>query len=226
MDWWQLTEFETQTILLSLKVAGTATLGSLPLALGAAWVLARRRFPGKTLVEGAIHLPLILPPVVTGYLLLMLLGRQGWLGSLLHQVFGIQLVFNWTGAALAAGVVSFPLVVNAIRLVWEELDQGLEAVATTLGAGHLRVFLTIVLPQILPGIAVGALLGFARALGEFGATITFVSNIPGETRTIPLAIYTATQMLDGEFQALRLCVLSVLIGLGALVLANRLKPHP
>jgi molybdate transport system permease protein len=180
-------------------------------------VLARLRFPGKVLLDGLVYLPLVLPPVVTGYTLLVLMGKNGPLGSLLQKTIGLSFSFNWKGAALASAVMAFPLLVRAVRLSIEAVDQGLEAAARTLGAGPLRVFFTVTLPLILPGVLAGVILCFARSLGEFGATITFVSNIPGQTRTLPLALYTLTQVPGGEAAALRLCIISILLALLALV---------
>ena len=179
-------------------------------------------FSGKTLVDGLVHLPLVLPPVAIGYLLLVLLGRKGMIGAFLYETFGISLAFNWKGAALAAAVMAFPLMVRAIRLSMEGVDRGLEFAARTLGAGPIRVFFTITLPLIAPGIITGVILAFARSLGEFGATITFVSNIEGQTQTLPLALYTLTQVPDGETGALRLCVIAVVIALVALVSSETL----
>lgn len=200
---------------LSLKVASWSVAASLPPALATAYLLARARFPGKVLVDAVVHLPLVLPPVVIGFGLLLLLGRNGPLGSLLAPL-GVTFAFKWTGAALAAAVMGFPLLVRAIRLSLESMDRRLESAARTLGAGPWRTFLTVTLPIILPGIATGVLLSFARSLGEFGATITFVSNIPGETQTLPLAIYGFTQVPGGEAEALRLSAVSVVISLAAL----------
>ncbi len=202
---------------LSLWVSGWAVFISLPLGIITAWVLARLRFPGKNLLDGVVHLPLVLPPVVTGYLLLVLLGRNGALGALLYEYLGVVVAFNWKGAVLAAAAMSFPLLVRAVRLSVEGVDQGLEAAARTLGAGPLRVFFTVTLPLMVPGIITGIILAFARSLGEFGATITFVSNIQGQTQTLPLALYTLTQVPDGEMGAMRLCILSVVIAMAALV---------
>ncbi|SFE56159.1 molybdate ABC transporter permease subunit [Roseivivax sediminis] len=206
-----------QAVALSLRVALVATLLSLPFGIGIAWLLARRDFPGRGVLNGLVHLPLILPPVVTGYLLLLLFGRQGPLGGLLHDLFGITLAFRWTGAALAAAIMAFPLMVRAIRLAFEAVDPRLEAAAATLGASAPRVFATVTLPLIAPGIVAGAILAFAKAMGEFGATITFVSNIPGETQTIPSAIYAFLQVPGGEGAALTLVAISVAIAMGALV---------
>ncbi len=221
-----LTPLETEALRLSLWISVWAVAGSLPIGIMLAWVLARRNFPGKTLLDGLIHLPLVLPPVVIGYMLLVLLGRKGVIGAPLHEAFGISFAFNWKGAALASAVVAFPLLVRAIRLSMESVDQGLEAAARTLGAGPMRVFFTITIPLVVPGIITGIILAFARSLGEFGATITFVSNIPGETRTLPLALYTLTQIPGGDAGALRLCVISVIVAMLALmaseVLARRI----
>jgi molybdate transport system permease protein len=213
---------EWQAVALSLHVAFWATLLSLPLGLLAAYALARWRFPGHALLNGLVHLPLILPPVVTGYLLLLTFGRQGPVGGFLEAVFGITLAFRWTGAALAAAVMAFPLMVRAIRLSIEAVDPRLEAAAGTLGASPPWVFLTVTLPLCLPGIVAGAILAFAKALGEFGATITFVANIPGETQTIPSAIYAFLQVPGGEGAAWRLVVISVLIAMGALLASELL----
>ncbi len=211
-----LSPAETEALLLSLRVALWAVLVSLPPGLLVAWLLARREFPGKLLLNGLVHLPLVVPPVVVGYLLLLLLGRRGPVGALLADWFGVTVAFTWKGAAVAAAVMGFPLMVRAIRLSLEAVDRGLEATARTLGAGPFWVFGTITLPLIAPGVLTGVTLAFARSLGEFGATITFVSNIPGETRTLPLALYTATQLPGGEPVALRLAVLSVALAMAAL----------
>jgi len=207
---------EVEALTLSLRVALWSVLTSLPAGLLVAWLLARREFIGKSALNAIVHLPLVLPPVVVGYLLLVLLGREGPLGRLLYDLFGIGLPFTWEGAALAAAVMAFPLMVRAMRLSLEGVDRRLEAAARTLGARPIGVFLTITLPLMAPGIVVGALLGFARSLGEFGATITFAANIPGETRTLPLALYTLTQTPGGENAALRLAALSVALSLAAL----------
>jgi molybdate transport system permease protein len=206
---------EAQVIALSLRVGVVSVIASLPFAIAVAWLLARRDFPGKTLFDAFVHLPLVVPPVVVGYVLLLAFGRNGPLGQLLAPL-GITFAFRWTGAALAAAVMGFPLVVRAIRLSMEAIDPRLEAAGRTLGAGPWRVFFTVTLPLAWPGLLTGALLGFARGLGEFGATITFVSNIPGETRTLPLAIYGATQVPSGDAEALRLSIISVAIALAAL----------
>lgn len=220
-----LTPAELTALGLSLKVALASVVGSLPLAVAAAWLLARRVFPGKVMIDGLIHLPLVIPPVAVGYLLLVVFGRAGPLGAWLYDTFGVSLAFSWRGAALAAAVMAFPLMVRAIRLAIELIDPRLEAAARTLGAGPFRVAATITLPLILPGIVTGAVLGFARALGEFGATITFVANIPGHTRTLPLALYSQVQTPGGEDAAVRLLVISVAIAVVALaaseILARR-----
>ena len=212
-----LTPLEAEAIRLSLRVAGWAVLVSLPPGIAVAWLLARYRFPGHSLVNGLVHLPLVLPPVVVGFGLLLLLGKRGPLGAWLDDWFGITLGFTWQGAAVAAAVVSFPLMVRAIRLSIEAMDRRLEPAARTLGAPPLRVFVGISLPLIAPGVLTGAILAFARCLGEFGATITFVSNIPGETRTLPLALYTYTQMPGGLDGAFRLMAVAVVIAFAALL---------
>ena len=218
-----LTHFEIGAIQLSLKVAGLALLGCLPIGLLAAWVLARCDFYGKSLLNGFIHLPLVLPPVVVGYLLLVLFGKQGALGRWLWETFEVSIAFSWKGAAVAAGIMAFPLMVRSIRLSLELVDTGLEDAARTLGASPKWVFITITLPLILPGLLTGTILTFARSLGEFGATITFVSNIPGETQTLPLALYRLTQAPDGDLGALRLVVISVVISLAALIASESLS---
>jgi molybdate transport system permease protein len=221
-----LTDEELQAIRLSLRVAFWSVACSLPFGVVVAWVLARRNFPGKVLVDGLVHLPLVVPPVVVGFILLVLFGRRGPIGGWLYDTLGITIIFTWQGAALAAAVVGFPLMVRAMRLSLEAVDRRLESAARTLGARPFDVFLTVTLPLMAPGILAGAVLAFARGLGEFGATITFVSNIPGETRTIPMAIYTYTQVPDGDLAAFRLSIVSVLLALVALVaseiLARRL----
>lgn len=215
-----LTDAEINALLLSLKVAGVAIAFALPLAIWAAWVLSRKTFFGKWLVEGIIHLPLVLPPVVVGYILLVTFGRNGWIGTALREGFGITVAFTWVAAAIAAGVMGFPLMVRAIRLAFDAVDTGIENAARTLGASRRRVFFTIALPLAAPGVVAGTILGFARALGEFGATIAFAANIPGETRTLPLAIYTALQSPDGEGTAFRLAVISALVALVAVALSE------
>ena len=213
----QLTDLEWEAIRLSLRVAFFSVVGSLPFGIAVAWLLARRNFPGKSLVDGLIHVPLVVPPVVVGYGLLVLFGRRGPIGAWLYDHLGITLIFTWKGAALAAAVMAFPLMVRAIRLSLEAVDRKLEAAARTLGASPFDVFLSITLPLALPGVLVGIVLAFARGLGEFGATIIFVGNIPGETRTIPIAIYTLTQDPEGDLAALRLSIISVVLALIALI---------
>ena len=217
MSVFHLTNVEIEALELSLRVSLFAVIASLPLGVLIAWILARKTFPGKILVDGLVHLPLVLPPVVTGYLLLVIMGRQGILGKWLFENLDVTFAFNWKGAALAAAVMAFPLLVRAVRLSVEAVDRGLEEAARTLGAGPVRVFFTITIPLILPGILTGSILAFARSIGEFGATITFVSNIPGETQTLPLALYTLTQVPDGEVGAMRLCLISVAVAMAALV---------
>ena len=214
---------EASIVLLSLKVGAASVILSLPPALAAALLLARRQFVGKALVDAVIHLPLVLPPVVIGYFLLLGFGRNGPLGQFFEQVFGLTFAFRWTGAALAAAIMGFPLMVRAIRLAVEAIDPRLESAARTLGAGRMRVLVSITLPLALPGVIIGALLGFARALGEFGATITFVSNIPGETQTLPLAIYNLTQTPGGEAAILKLCAISVALSLAAMAISEWLN---
>jgi len=217
---WSLTEFETEAIVLSLQVATSAVIASLPLGIFVAWLLARRRFPGKALLNGVVHLPLILPPVVVGYLLLVTMGRNGPVGSWLFDAFGITIAFTWKGAAVASAVMAFPLMVRAIRLSMESIDQRLEQAAWTLGASPIWVFATVTLPLALPGILTGTILAFARSLGEFGATITFVSNIPGQTRTLPLAIFSLVNTPGGEQGAMRLVIVSILLAMLALVISD------
>ncbi|HIF9293960.1 TPA: molybdate ABC transporter permease subunit [Photobacterium damselae] len=215
-----LTDYELTALLLSLKIAGVAIVFSLPMGIFLAWLLARKQFIGKSILDGIIHLPLVLPPVVIGYLLLISMGRQGFLGKYLYEWFGFTFSFSWRGAALAVAVVSFPLMVRSIRLAIEGVDQKLEQAARTLGATPLKVFFTITLPLTIPGILTGALLAFARALGEFGATITFVSNIPGQTQTIPLAMYSFIETPGAEEQAGRLCVIAIVIALSSLFVSE------
>ncbi|RUO98871.1 molybdate ABC transporter permease subunit [Hyphomicrobium sp.] len=214
---------EWTAILLSLRVATVGTLVGLPIALVAAYALARWRFPGKVLLDGILHLPLVLPPVVTGYFLLLTFGRQGFIGKQLYETLGFTFSFRWTGAALACGVMGFPLMLRAIRLSFEAIDRRLETAASTLGANSWWTFALVTMPLALPGVLVGVILCFAKALGEFGATITFVSNIPGETETIPSAIYTYTQVPGGEFQAFRLACVSIVIAMVALILSEVLN---
>ena len=220
MDGLSLTPQEWTAVLLSLKVAGVATLASLPFGIAIAMLLARGRFWGKTLLDALVHLPLVLPPVVTGYLLLIWFGRRGAIGAFLADTFGIVFAFRWTGAALACGVMGFPMLVRAIRLSIEAIDRKMEDAAGTLGANPALVFLTVTLPLALPGIIAGMVLCFAKALGEFGATITFVSNIPGETRTLPTAIYTYTQVPGADAQAAQLAAVAVVLSLIALVISE------
>ncbi|MEN8657320.1 molybdate ABC transporter permease subunit [Marivita sp.] len=214
---------EWQAVALSLKVSFWATLLSLPFGLLCAMALARGQFIGRDVLNWLVHLPLVLPPVVTGYLLLLGFGRQGPIGSVMDELFGITLAFQWTGAALAASIMAFPLMVRAIRLAIEAVDPKLEEAAATLGASRMKVFSTVTLPLILPGIIAGAVLAFAKAMGEFGATITFVSNIPGETRTVPSAIYAFLQVPGGETSAIRLVLVAVAIAIGALILSEWLS---
>lgn len=219
-DW--LTPEAWQAVRLSIRVSLWAVAASLPLGILVAYALARWRFPGHGLLNGLVHLPLVLPPVVTGYLLLLTFGRRGWAGQWLDGI-GIVLAFRWTGAALAAAIMAFPLMVRAIRLAIEAVDPRLEQAAATLGAPRAWVFLTVTLPLILPGILAGAILAFAKAMGEFGATITFVSNIPGQTQTLPSAIYAFLQVPGGEAAAARLVVIAVAVAMGALVLSEWLS---
>jgi len=216
----ELSADEWTAVELSLRIAVWATLVSLPFGVAVAYVLARKEFWGKALLDGVVHLPLVLPPVVTGYLLLISFGRRGPVGAFLADWFGIVFSFRWTGAALACGVMAFPLLVRAVRLSIEAIDRRLEAAAATLGANRSLAFLTVTLPLALPGIIAGMVLAFAKALGEFGATITFVSNIPGQTQTISAAIYTYTQVPGGDAAALRLVVVAVAISLAALVVSE------
>ncbi|EKS30687.1 molybdate ABC transporter permease subunit [Afipia felis] len=212
-----ITPEEWTAIELSLRVAVVATLVSTPIGIAVAWLLARRDFWGKALLDAVIHLPLVLPPVVTGYLLLLSFGRKGPIGGFLDHYLGIVFSFRWTGAALACGVMSFPLLVRPMRLSIEAIDRRLEQAAGTLGATPWQVFLTVTLPLALPGIVAGMIMGFAKALGEFGATITFVSNIPGETQTISSAIYSLIQTPEGDMPALRLVIISAVMAIGALI---------
>jgi len=212
-----LTPDEWTAVALSLRIAAVATVVALPFAVAIAWLLARKNFWGKALLDGIVHLPLVLPPVVTGYLLLIWFGRRGVIGAFLADTFGIVFSFRWTGAALACGVMGFPLLVRAIRLSFEAVDAKLEDAAWTLGANRLLVFATVTLPLALPGVIAGMVLCFAKALGEFGATITFVSNIPGETQTISAAIYTYTQIPNADAAVARLVMVAIVISLVALV---------
>ena len=215
-----ITTTEWTAILLSLRVAIVATLVATPIGIALAWLLARRNFWGKSFVDALVHLPLVLPPVVTGYLLLISFGKRGPVGAFLADWFGVVFSFRWTGAALACGVMAFPLLVRAVRLSIEAIDRRLEQAAATLGANRSLAFLTVTLPLALPGIIAGMVLAFAKALGEFGATITFVSNIPGQTQTISAAIYTYTQVPGGDAPALRLVLVAVAISLAALVISE------
>ena len=214
---------EWQAVALSLKVSFWATLLSIPLGLITAMALARGRFIGREVLNWVVHVPLVLPPVVTGYLLLLGFGRNGPVGGFLYDVFDVTLAFRWTGAALAAAIMAFPLMVRAMRLAIEAVDPKLEEAAATLGASKLRIFTTVTLPLILPGVIAGAVLAFAKAMGEFGATITFVSNIPGETRTVPSAIYAFLQVPGGEDAAIRLVAVAIVIAFGALALSEWLS---
>ena len=222
VDWLALSDEEWTAIRLSLKVSSIAMLASLPLGIVVAYVLARGKFWGKFLLNGLVHLPLILPPVVTGFLLLIMFGRRGVAGAFLEQTFGLVLSFRWTGAALACAVMGFPLMVRSIRLSIENVDRKLEEAAGTLGASPAFVFITVTLPLILPGVIAGMILSFAKAMGEFGATITFVSNIPGETQTLSAAIYTFTQVPGGDAGAMRLTIVAIAISFAALLASEGL----
>lgn len=227
MDTLALSDLELQAMWLSLIVAFRSVVFSLPIAIAVAWLLSRGRFPGKTVVDGLVHLPLVLPPVVVGYLLLLGFGIRGPFGHWIHDTFGIRLAFTSIGASLATAVMSLPLMVRAIRLAMDSVDRGLEDAARTLGAGAADRFVSITLPLVLPGILAGCVVAFAASLGEFGAVITFASSIPGETQTLPLAIYQAIQTPDGDAVAARLAILSIIIALSGLVLsevlANRVR---
>ncbi|PWD87196.1 molybdate ABC transporter permease subunit [Ignatzschineria cameli] len=218
-----LSEYEWSIILLSLKIGGVAIAASLPVGILFAWILARKNFKGKSILDSFINLPLVLPPVVIGYLLLITMGKNGYVGKWIDQVFGISFSFNWKGAALASAVVSFPLLVQAIRISFESIDRNLEFAARSLGASRLKMFFTVTLPLSMPGIIAGVVLAFARSLGEFGATITFVSNIPGETRTLPLAMYTLIQTPNQEAETMRLCIIAIGISFVALILSEALQ---
>ncbi|CEN55937.1 molybdate transporter subunit; membrane component of ABC superfamily [Candidatus Methylopumilus turicensis] len=218
-----LSHAEIQTLVLSVKVATFCTLLICVPATAVAWLLAKKEFVGKSLLDGLVHIPLILPPVVPGFLLLLLFGNQGLIGKWLHETFGITIAFTWFGAVIASAVMAFPLIVRSIRLAISQVDAKLEVAAQSLGAHPFKVFLTITLPMAIPGVITGLILAFSRSLGEFGATITFVGNIEGETRTLPLAIYTYTQTPSGDLVAMRLVLLSVLIALSAIVLSNFLE---
>lgn len=229
MNWFTLSPEEASALQLSLKVAFWAMTLSLPIGVLTAYVLARGQFWGKSFLNGIVHLPLVMPPVVTGYLLLLTFGKHGALGIFLSDYFGFSFSFRWTGAALACGVMGFPLMVRAIRLSIEAIDRKLEQAASTLGANRFWVFATITLPLALPGIVAGMILAFAKAMGEFGATITFVSNIPGETQTLPSLIYTFTQVPGGDWGAARLTIISIVVSMLALImseyLARRIHHH-
>lgn len=217
-----LSPAEWAAVLLSLEIAAKSVAFSLPIAVAVAWLLARYDFPGKSIVDGIVHLPLVLPPVVVGYLLLLTFGVRGPVGAVLDETFGVRLVFTAAGASLATATMAFPLMVRAIRLSIEALDPGLDEAARTLGAGKLDRFFTIALPLILPGILAGGMIAFAASLGEFGAVITFASNVPGETQTLPLAIYSAVQRPDGEAMAARLAAISITLAFAGLLLSEYL----
>lgn len=222
MDFFTLSKDELDAVKLSLLVAFWAVTGSLPFGIFFGWLLARREFYGKSILNGFLHLPLVIPPVVTGFVLLILFGKKGVIGVFLEKVFGFSFAFNWKGAALASAVVAFPLMVRAVRLSIEAVDMGLEQAAKTLGASAIRVFFTVTLPLAVPGVIAGVILSFARSLGEFGATITFVSNIAGETRTLPLALYSFLQYPGGEAGAIKLCVISLILAFAALIVSEAL----
>ncbi|MGD1437441.1 molybdate ABC transporter permease subunit [Vibrio harveyi] len=218
-----MTELEYQALILSLKVGAYAVLWLIPLGIALAWLLSRKEFIGKSILDSLIHLPLVLPPVVIGYLLLISLGRQGFLGNWLYEHFGLVFSFNWKGAVVACVVVALPLMVRSVRLSLDNVDPKLEHAASTLGASTLKVFFTITLPLTIPGIITGTMLSFARSLGEFGATISFVSNIPGETQTIPLAMYNFIETPGAEIEAARLCVISIALALSTLMISEWLN---
>lgn len=218
-----VTPMEVEALRLSLTVAFWSVLCSLPFGVMLAWALSRLHFPGKNMLDALVHLPLVLPPVVIGYLLLVALGRNGVIGKMLYEHLGLNIAFTWKGAVVASAVMAFPLLVRTVRLSFDAVDARLEMAARTLGAGPWRVFFTVTLPLSVPGIVAGMVLAFARSLGEFGATITFVANIPGQTQTLPLALYTMTQVPGGEDAAMRLCLLAIAIALLALTGANWLE---
>ncbi|HGY9608644.1 molybdate ABC transporter permease subunit [Vibrio harveyi] len=218
-----MAELEYQALILSLKVGAYAVLWLIPLGIAFAWLLSRKEFIGKSILDSLIHLPLVLPPVVIGYLLLISLGRQGFLGNWLYEHFGLVFSFNWKGAVVACVVVALPLMVRSVRLSLDNVDPKLEHAASTLGASPLKVFFTITLPLTIPGIITGTMLSFARSLGEFGATISFVSNIPGETQTIPLAMYNFIETPGAEIEAARLCVISIALALSTLMISEWLN---
>lgn len=223
LDILRFTPSEISILVLSLKVALVCVMLILVPAVVVAWVLAKKSFFGKSLLDSLVHLPLVLPPVVPGFLLLLLLGNQGLIGKYLHNTFGISLAFTWMGAVVASAVMAFPLMVRSARLAISQVDKGLEIAAQSLGAPPLKVFFTVTLPLAMPGIITGLILAFSRSLGEFGATITFVGNIENETRTLPLAIYSYTQIPDGDLPALRLVILSMALALGALMISDKLE---
>jgi molybdate transport system permease protein len=223
LDFFRFTPAEISILLLSLKVALFCVVLILVPAVAIAWVLARKSFFGKSLLDSLIHLPLVMPPVVPGFLLLLVLGNQGIIGKYLHQTFGISLAFTWMGAVVASAVMAFPLMVRSVRLAISQVDKGLEIAAQSLGAHPLRVFFSITLPLSLPGIITGLILAFSRSMGEFSTTISFVGNIENETRTLPLAIYSYTQTPDGDMPALRLVILSMALALGALMVSDKLE---
>lgn len=218
-----LSPAEIEALMLSAKVAVFCTVAICIPGIAVAWLLAKKSFIGKSLLDSMVHLPLVLPPVVPGFLLLLLLGSQGIVGKWLYNAFGISIAFTWVGAVIASSVMAFPLMVRSARLAISQVDTGLEAAAQTLGAHPLRVFFTITLPLAMPGIVTGLILAFSRSLGEFGATITFVGNIEGETRTLPLAIYTYTQIPGGDMAAIRLVIISMVIALGSLMMSEILE---
>ncbi|MFC5079809.1 Molybdenum transport system permease protein ModB [Vibrio thalassae] len=218
-----LTDYEIQAVQLSLKVAAVAIVWLIPIGIFFAWLLSKKEFPGKSVLDSLIHLPLVLPPVVIGYLLLLSMGKQGVIGKWVYELTGITFSFSWRGAALACIIVSLPLMVRSIRLSMDSVDQKLEQAARTLGASQLKVFFTITLPLVIPGVISGTMLSFARSLGEFGATISFVSNIPGETQTIPLAMYNFLETPGAEDAAMRLCIISIVISLASLYFAEGLN---
>lgn len=218
-----LSDYEIEALTLSLKVAAYSVIWLIPVGIVVAWLLSKRDFWGKSLLDSIIHLPLVLPPVVIGYLLLIALGRQGWAGQWLYELLGVSFAFNWKGAVVACFVVSLPLMVRSIRLSFDSVDHKLEQAASTLGASPIKVFFTITLPLIVPGIITGTMLSFARSLGEFGATISFVSNIPGETQTIPLAMYSFIETPGMESEAMRLCIISIAIALASMMVSEWLS---
>lgn len=220
MDWFVLAPAEIDAIKLSLLVGFWSVMASLPFGIFFGWLLARKDFFGKSFLDGILHLPLVIPPVVTGFILLLLFGKRGIIGGWLEQTFGFTFAFNWKGAALASAIMAFPLMVRAVRLSIESIDKGLEQAAKTLGKSPLKVFFTITMPLAIPGIIAGVVLAFARSLGEFGATITFVSNIPGETQTLPIALYSLLQVPGGEQAAAKLCIISIILAFAALIVSE------